>query len=164
MQLNTQETGRTMMEMIGVIAIIGVLTIGAISTVNYGLESFRVSSAHSLVENTANNVSDLYSWKRGFPTTEEAKAMRNKICANKEVFDEDCVAEQETAATVGTAWGYLKVEPKNISQFQITLTNVPYQACNQLLGMKWTNVTMETSACSEDEEEDSKTDMVFYSN
>ena len=159
MQINNSESGRTMMEMIGVIAIIGILTVGAISTVNYGLESFRVSSAFSLVETTANNVSDLYSWRREFPT--DRTSMRDKICANK-VFDEECVADQENA-TVSTPWGYLTVEPDSETQYRITLTNVPYMACNQLLTMKWTNVTPnENNACSEEDE--AKTDLVFYGN
>ena len=157
MQFNTQESGRTMMEMIGVIAIIGVLTVGALSTVNYGLESFRVSSAFSLVETTANNVSDLYSWRREFPT--DASSMKTKICANK-VFDEACVEGQENA-TVSTPWGYLTVAPDNEMQYQITLTNVPYMACNQLLTMKWTNVTPdENNVCSEEGE--AKSDLKFY--
>ena len=166
MQIN-QESGRTMMEMIGVIAIIGVLTIGAISTVNYGLEAFRVSSAHTLVETTANNVSDLYSWKRSFPTQAQAQEMRNTICQNK-VFDEECISEETNKATVATAWGYLQVEPDDRSNpefpgFKITLTNVPYMACNQLLGMKWTNVILDTSSCNEDTD-DAKTEMVFFGN
>jgi len=162
MQINNQESGRTMMEMIGVIAIIGVLTVGAISAVNFGLESFRVSSAFSMVENTAAAVSDLYSWKREFPTDAEAQNMRNKICENK-VFDDPCVADQENAATIPTAWGYLMVEPDNESRFKITLTNVPYMSCNQLMTMSWTNAMIQEGlTCTEDGE--AKTDMVFYGN
>ncbi|MBR6412578.1 MAG: hypothetical protein IKS41_05415 [Alphaproteobacteria bacterium] len=161
MQINNQESGRTMMEMIGVIAIIGVLTVGAISAVNFGLESFRVSSAFSMVENTAAAVSDLYSWKREFPTNAEAKQMRDKICDNK-VFDDTCL-DQENAATIPTAWGYLMVEPDSASQFKITLTNVPYMSCNQLMTMSWTNATLDSKlTCKEDG--DAKTDMVFYGN
>lgn len=156
---NNQESGRTMMEMIGVIAIIGVLTVGAVSTVNYGLESFRVSSAFNLVESTANNVSDLYSWRRELPT--DKSSMRSKICLNK-VFDDPCVEGQENA-TIATAWGYLTVAPKSDKQFQITLTNVPYMACSQLVAMKWTNVERdETVTCSD--EENGKTDLIFYGN
>ena len=158
--INNQESGRTMLEMMGVIAIIGVLTVGVLSTMNYGLESFRVSSAFTLVETTANNVSDLYSWRREFPASNEAESMRNKICDNN-VFDETCVSDQLTAATIPTAWGFLMVEPENSSQFKITLTNVPYMACNQLLEMKWTNVTpQEGLTCSDTDDE--KTDMVFF--
>ena len=159
MQTNNQESGRTMMEMIGVIAIIGVLTVGAISTVNYGLESFRVSSVFGLVENTANSVSELYSWRRELPTN--AQSMRNQICENR-VFDEDCIQDQQNAATIATPWGFLRVEPHSSSQYQITLTNVPFQACSQLLTQKWTNVTLDTSVCNE--VDDAKTDMVFYGN
>ena len=160
--MNNQESGRTMMEMIGVIAIIGVLTVGAISTVNFGLESFRVSSAFSLVETTAGSVSDLYSWKREFPLPAQAKSMRDKICANK-VFDDPCDETEESRAKVTTSWGFLYVEPEDESSFKITLTNVPYMACNQLLDMKWTNVTLqEDFHCSEDE--NSKTDMIFFGN
>ena len=161
MQHNNQETGRTMMEMIGVIAIIGVLTIGAISTVNFGLESFRVSSAFSMVENTAAAVSDLYSWKREFPTTAQAQQMRNTICDNK-VFDDPCVDDQKDVAAVPTAWGFLTVAPDSASQFTITLTNVPFMSCNQLLTMNWTNVTLETEDCNEDGE--AKTDIIFHAN
>ncbi|MDY6407860.1 MAG: hypothetical protein SPL08_04080 [Pseudomonadota bacterium] len=157
MYINNQESGRSMVEMMGVLAIIGVLSIGAISTANFGLESFRVSSAFTLIENTAMGVSDLYSWKREFPD-HNSNDMRNKICNNK-VFDDPCESDEDVA-TVTTPWGSLRVEADSSAQFKITLTDVPYRACSQLLTMKWTNVTLNTSACTDTGE--AKTDMLFY--
>jgi len=149
MRIINQESGRSMTEMIGVIAIIGVLTVGAISAANFGLESYRVAAVANQIELAAEGVTDLYSWGRSYPT-EDSTDMRNKICQNHSVFDDDCVPEQTNFAAVMTAWGYLELHADSESQFKIVLTNVPYTACNQLLDTKWANVTLESpSECSD---------------
>jgi len=157
---NINESGRSMVEMLGVLAIIGVLTAGVMSTVNYGIESFRVRAVYDLVEETARGVADLYSWKRSYrddednPTT-NASLMRSKICKN--VLDNKCI--EGTHATVKTAWGTLVVEPDNddATQFKMQLTGVPYGSCNQLRNMEWVNVSLATTACNEN----STTDLNF---
>ena len=142
-----------MVEMLGVLAIIGVLTIGAMSSVNYGIEAFRVRSAFDLVEETARGVADLYSWKRSYLDGEDVNAsrapMKGKICKN--IFENKCVTTGEGAnnAAVETNWGLLVVEPSRADQFTMKLTGVPASACNQLLNMEWTNVTLTTSSCGE---------------
>ena len=145
---NINESGRSMVEMLGVLAIIGVLTVGAMSTVNYGIESFRVRAVYDLVEETARGVSDLQSWKRCY-ADESPAATKTKICKN--VFDDKCeTGTGITDATIKTAWGKLSVSlDNNGSEFHIQVTGVPYGSCNQLLNMDWVNVSLDANqSCS----------------
>ena len=154
---NTNETGRSMVEMLGVLAIIGVLTVGAMSTVNYGIESFRVRSAYDLVEETAKGVVDLYSWKRSYRDDDDdgknRTAMKTKVCKNifnecKNGPSEKC--EDGADASCKTAWGKLIVTPgADDAEFAMSLTDVPFASCSQLLNMEWTNVTLTTSSCNQ---------------
>jgi len=145
---NINESGRSMVEMLGVLAIIGVLTVGAMSTVNYGIESFRVRSVYDSVEETARGVADLYSWKRSYADDGDASATKAKICKN--VFDDKCI-ESETNAAIKTAWGNLSVAlDENGAEFHIQVTGVPYGSCNQLLNMDWINVSLDSGqTCAE---------------
>ena len=155
----TNESGRTMLEMLGVIAIIGVLTVGAISFINFGLQTFRVTSVFTLIETTASDVSDLYSWKRGYPTADQQESMGRTICENK-IFDKACLSTNP--ATILTELGNLTVTPDDESQFTITLYSVPYTACNQLITMDWVNVKLKaTSATDKTSCNDTTTDLIF---
>ena len=145
---SNNESGRSLVEMLGVLTIIGVLGVGVISSVNFGMESMRVAAVYDEVEVTAQGVRDLYSWQRSYPDKPaDAEAMWAKIC-NNGVFDEkpaDCIANG-----IETPWGKLEVTPGNDgTNFIITLTNVPKRACERLLAYQWKNVTPETTTCGE---------------
>jgi len=139
---SNNESGRSLVEMLGVLTIIGVLGVGVISSVNFGMESMRVAAVYDEVEVTAQGVRDLYSWQRNYPS--DTASMREKIC-NNGVFDRDCTANH----VVTTPWGNLEVSSGGDDHFMITLTNVPKRACERLLAYQWKNVTPETNACGE---------------
>ena len=145
---SNNESGRSLVEMLGVLTIIGILGVGVISSVNFGMESMRIASVYDEVELTAQGVRDLYSWQRNYPSNEQKADMRTKICANG-VFDRDCDSSVTDAAAVSTAWGVLQVSPNNLESFTIELTGVPEKACTRLLAYQWKNVEPKTSVCAE---------------
>ena len=157
------ESGRSLVEMLGVLTIIGILGAGAISSLNFGMESMRVGTLFNEVEATAQHVRDLYSWNREYPGPDAQNKMNSKIC-NNNVFDTDC---KDNKAVVDPPWGELQVlvgsgkkeangeEFGNGEYFTIKLTGIPETACTRLLSYEWTNVYPITTACS------GATDMVF---
>lgn len=60
--MNQAESGRSLIEMLAVIGIIGVLSVGVISTVRWGLVSGQTFSLQADVESAAQQLQELCSW------------------------------------------------------------------------------------------------------
>ena len=67
MKIQNDQQGRTMLEMLGVLAIMGIITYGAIAGINYGMTSYKINQTYTEVQDIIQGVQDLYSWSKGFP-------------------------------------------------------------------------------------------------
>ena len=134
--LSSSELGRSMVEMLGVLAIIGVLTVGAMSGITFGLTSFRAQMVYDQVESAANAVTDLFSWYRDYPSGED---FTNTICGKGNVFESECESGKAGVKTVFTD-SFIEVVPNDEHGFVITVSNVPKDACERLADMAWVNV------------------------
>lgn len=152
----TNEQGRSLVEMLAVVCIIGVLTVGAISATSYGLKSMNLVSLYEAVESTASGVSDLYSWSRAYPNSDDGSAenMGTKIAKN-DICD-GCTADGNNAVTNETPLLKMIISPNDESSFTITLAphdgedNIPVDICNRLADFAWQNVEWdENNTCSE---------------
>lgn len=120
--LKTSESGRSLIEMLGTIAIITMLTIGGIAATQTGLAIFRTNTTQDEVEKIINNVYDLYSWQKDF-----ARLDMSRICQN-DVLERSCNASK-------TGWdnpfgGTTSVAKINNGEnFQVIVTNVPRDVC-----------------------------------
>ena len=132
MTISENESGRSLIEMLAVISVISMITVGSISAMNYGLQAYRANASYDLVESTAQRVSDLYSWMKGYPT--DSEKMKNLICDN-DIFDNGCI--DGAVATAAAPWGQIKIEAGDETVFRITLTDVPQRGCDQLKQMGW---------------------------
>ena len=65
MKRKINESGRTMVEMMGVLAIIGVIMYGAIVGIGFGVDMYKVTATYNDLEKAAEDLKDLYSWSRG---------------------------------------------------------------------------------------------------
>lgn len=76
-----EESGRTMLEMLGVLAIMGIITYGAIAGINYGMTSYKVNQTYNEVQDIVQGVQDLYSWSKGYDGTNlVSAAVKNDVC------------------------------------------------------------------------------------
>ena len=66
MRKKTSQSGRSMVEMLGVIAIIGLITVAGITSMGYVDSYFRSSATVIEIDNLAKDVLDTYSWSRDF--------------------------------------------------------------------------------------------------
>lgn len=138
MMMNTNETGRSMVEMLGVLAVIGVLTVGGISAMNFGMQAYNVSQVYSQVEETARGISDIFSWSRAYPTTNDfgLRIVNNDVC------DAYGCQVKDKGVEADTPWGKMTVTPETGDYFVITLDSVPKAACEQLKAYQWQNVSV----------------------
>ncbi len=137
----SNESGRSMVEMLGVIAIIGVISVGAITSMSYVDSYFRSSATLMEIEQIARDINDMYSWA---PDYSELNNM--KLCEEK-------IVENCTNSKIPNRWGgKLSVEPiSDPVGFEIQLTQVPEAACVRLVQQApdtLVSVSVRTHSCN----------------
>lgn len=159
MPIKTAESGRSMLEMLGVIAIIGVITIGGISASSYIDSYFRTNSTFLDIENTAKDVADLYSWASDYSSLN-----MTTIC-NEDILE--CVDSSGSKVAKNIWGGTIVIASTGASKdaFTITYTKVPKSACQRLISLSnekaYQLVSIESPTTVNGCAAGSNTDMVF---
>ena len=120
----SNESGRSMVEMLGVIAIIGVISVGAITSMSYVDSYFRTSATLMDIEQIARDINDMYSWAADYKGLDEAQLCKEKIVQNCD------------GSKILNRWGgnmtVQSLEQFDDMKFSIVLTQVPQIACERL--------------------------------
>ena len=78
--IKQNESGRTMLEMLGVLAVMGIIMYGAISGIGFGVSMYKINATFNQLEEISQGLTDLYSWTRSYPA--EEGAMNRAVCEN----------------------------------------------------------------------------------
>lgn len=113
MKLNKQEIGRSLVEMLGVLSIIAILTITSLYGYNYAVDKYRANE-------TINEL------------TQYALIADGQILQNRTVFDLSELGETTRLGYPITA--YLLDDP---SYFELQLEQVPVGVCKRILDSNW---------------------------
>ena len=138
---NENQSGRTILEMLGVLAIMGIITYGAIAGINYGMTSYKINQTYAEVQDIIQGIQDLYSWSQTYP---DAESMMKAACSN-DIFTNACDTNNEYNKG---AWGNISINPINDNtSFQITVT-IDDNVRSRITGMDWTGVKI-NAVCQE---------------
>ena len=118
------EQGRSMVEMLGVLAIIGVLTVA-------GVAGFRYAMNKHYANQTVNRL-----MKRAVVVAAQANFGQN---LSLHEFDEN---DGEYKITL--------LDPTNNESFTMQVEDIPQEVCQQILGMDWKLAKMNPDNCSEE--------------
>lgn len=145
MTKNSSQSGRSMVEMLGVIAIIGLITVAGVTSMGYVDSYFRSSATVIEIDDIAKNVIDTYSWSKDFSSLTMATICSEGILR--------CSGENHK---VTNRWGgniSVAITEGDTSSFTITYTAVPKIPCEQLLNSSNENefhyVTAQNITCSD---------------
>lgn len=130
-----EQTGRSMVEMLGVLAIIGVLSVGGIAGYSKAMTKFKITKTMDQVSMTVANIRTLYSGQRNYNGLATANALDMGVVP----------AEMEGAAAntlVNAFQGAVTIETINYnnqkaSAFRISYENMGQEACVQLITSDW---------------------------
>lgn len=130
-----EQTGRSMVEMLGVLAIIGVLSVGGIAGYSKAMTKFKITKTMDQVSMTVANIRTLYSGQRNYNGLATANALDMGVVP----------AEMEGAAanTLVNAFqgavtiGKINYNNQNASAFRISYENMGQEACVQLITSDW---------------------------
>ncbi len=146
------ESGRTMLEMLGVLAIMGIITYGAIAGINYGMSSYKINQTYSEVQDIIQGVEDLYSWSKGYPNTPSelmAAACDNDIFSKK-CEPDGCVTSKNCGVT--GAFGDINIQgttcgSSTCDNFKVTVSIPDQDERRRVKEMDWAVVNINVSDC-----------------
>lgn len=135
--MRNNEQGRSMIEMLGVLAIVGVLSVGGIAGYSKAMNKFKTNKAIDQINMISTNIRTLYSSQRSYHglTNELAKAV-NLIPA--EMYDEVSGSTITNAfgGTVDIAVAGATGEDDE-KAYIITIDNVPSSSCISIVTTDW---------------------------
>lgn len=130
-----EQTGRSMVEMLGVLAIIGVLSVGGIAGYSKAMTKFKITKTMDQVSMTVANIRTLYSGQRNYNGLATANALdMGVVPAEMEgAVANTLVNAFQGAVTIGT----VNYNNQTDSAFRISYENMGQEACVQLITSDW---------------------------
>ena len=130
------QTGRSMIEMLGVLAIIGVLSIGGIAGYSKAMTKYRINKTADQVSQLAQNIRTLYASQKNYSTLSDS-VIRKAHLAPEEMY-EATNSNNLTNPFGGSVYvNYANKSYDNNKAFYITAYNIPQEACVELLTQDW---------------------------
>ncbi len=132
-----EETGRSMVEMLGVLAIIGVLSIGGISGYSKAMSKFRVNKTLDQISMLVMNVRSMYS------ANVDYTGLNAKIAIQMGIIPADMLDPATTKSNAekvyNTYQGVVELAPvkDKPNQFTVLYTALPRDACVTIATADW---------------------------
>ena len=136
------ESGRSMIETLGVLAIIGVLSVGGIAGYSKAMMKFKVNKTVDEVTQMATNIRTLFGGQRNYG------ALTNDVINKGHLIPDEMMVttgEGDSAtSTYENAWGNPvsvfpanKVVASDQKAFLVSFSQIPTEACLELAVMDW---------------------------
>lgn len=128
----SEQTGRSMVEMLGVLAIIGVLSVGGIAGYSRAMAKFKISKAMDQISMLVSNIRTLYSGQRSYANLNNAAANSFGVVPSE-------MSGGAGGAVITNAFGSNVVigTTANDLQFTVQFQGLGREACVQLASADW---------------------------
>lgn len=130
-----EQSGRSMVEMLGVLAIIGVLSVGGIAGYSKAMTKFKITKTFDQVSMMVANIRTLYSGQRNYDGLATSNAMNMGVVpAEMEGATANTLVNAfQGAVTIGT----VDYNSQGDSAFRISYENIGQEACVQIITSDW---------------------------
>ncbi len=133
----SDQSGRSMVEMLGVLAIIGVLSIGGISGYSKAMAKYRVNKTLDQISMLVMNIRSMYSANTNYAGLGAQIAIQMGIIPNDMLAPG---ANRSAASKIYNAYqGVVQLAPggANNQQFTVTYAGLPKEACVTIATADW---------------------------
>lgn len=131
--MRNEEVGRSMVEMLGVLAIIGVLSIGGIAGYTAAMTSHRVNKMADQIQTMVTQFRALYSNRTKITLLSPEQAYTAGILSDETWNGTNTVNAFEGVINFGKG----VIPGKKTEYFSIEYTNIPIKACTSIVTMDW---------------------------
>lgn len=131
-----EQSGRSMVEMLGVLAIIGVLSIGGISGYSKAMAKYRVNKTLDQISMLVMNIRSLYSANTDYTGLSASIAIKMGIVPNDML---NGIALSKASKIYNAYQGSVDVAAVsgNAQQFKVTYAGLPKEACVIIATADW---------------------------
>lgn len=134
-----EQSGRSMVEMLGVLAIIGVLSIGGIAGYSKAMAKFRVNKTLDQISMLVMNIRSLYSGNINY------NGLKDKVAIQMGIIPKDMLpagtTESTASAIINAYQGAVSVKAANTGgtdrSFTVTYTGLTREACVAIATADW---------------------------
>lgn len=135
--MRVNEQGRSMIEMLGVLAIVGVLSVGGIAGYSKAMNKFKTNKAIDQINMIATNIRTLYSSQKTYEGLNNKVAVRTGVIPG-EMYD----ANEASTSTITNAFGgATSVQPATHmvkdDSFVIAIDKIPQASCVSIATTEW---------------------------
>ncbi len=132
-----EQSGRSMVEMLGVLAIIGVLSVGGISGYSKAMAKFKLTKAQDQLTMMIMNIRTAYATSPGYP------GLNNSLAADYKLVSQEMVVSQGGSSLISAFGGNVLVSAVNGADgttngaFVIIFNGLGKDACTSLASSDW---------------------------
>ena len=143
------QSGRSMIEMLGVLAIIGALSVGGIAGYSKAMMKYRINKTIEQITLIAGNIRTFFGQQKNYQdlmrmdVIKEAKLVPDEMLVSKteSVYVGAGNYEDRTTEIIETSFGEMGLESDSGGKaFSLTL-NIPQEACIEIASNIWPNET-----------------------
>lgn len=134
----SEQSGRSMVEMLGVLAIIGVLSVGGIAGYSKAMEKFKINKTIDQISHIATNIRTLYAQQTTYTGLNTANAIQMGVTPNE--LGSSISQNIDISGLINPFNGVVtisSVADSNNKTFQIAYTNLTESACIALATQDW---------------------------
>ncbi|MCP4394647.1 MAG: prepilin-type N-terminal cleavage/methylation domain-containing protein [Alphaproteobacteria bacterium] len=121
----SSQSGRSMIEMLGVLAIVGVLSVGALAGYSMAITNHRINTAKQEIRQYLLGILDLYANENTYEGINTTVLFNAGIFNGPNVFGEPLMVLPVTVAG------------KSMFSFHYSVAGAPKQACSEILLASW---------------------------
>ncbi|MBQ8671121.1 MAG: hypothetical protein IJ525_01220 [Alphaproteobacteria bacterium] len=145
MKTYNAESGRSMIEMLGVLAIIGVLSVGGIAGYSKAMMKYRVNKTIEQITLIAGNVRAFFASQKNYEDIKDYGASGDKndvktILKKAKLVPDEMWNEDEINSVYGSGV-YIFSDHSNPKAFYLSFSDIPEEACVSLVSHDWPNET-----------------------
>ncbi len=135
--MRVNEQGRSMIEMLGVLAIVGVLSVGGIAGYSKAMNKFKTNKAVDQINMIATNIRTLYSSQKTYENLDNKVAVKTGVIPG-EMYD----ANSASTSTITNAFGGFTTitTAKHMiddDSFIIAIDKIPQASCVSIATTEW---------------------------
>ena len=125
---NSEQSGRSMVEMLGVLAIVGVLSIGGISGYSKAMAKYKVNKTLDQVSMLVTNIRSIFGNQTSY------SGLNTKTVIDFEMMDKDML---NTASTLINPYQGSIVIANDGRKFSVQYLDLPKVACSTIASSNW---------------------------
>ena len=133
----SNEKGRSMIEMLGVLAIIGVLSVGGIAGYSKAMMKFKINKTLDQVAMLVTNIRTMYAQQNNYTGLNAGTAISLNLADDAMKLSTSKLTSPFGEVTIDTEGAAIINDTEDNTAFTITLTNLPKDACVAIATNSW---------------------------